>query len=148
MSCNGIATTPPHFELSQIIACHGCDLLLERLPVKPGEKLFCPRCGELLLAPKNNSVNRSLALALSGLVLFPFAILQSIMSLDTMGFENSGNILDGVLMTFRDGYCNHNQNASHGKHPLRNRFILFYRNSGDDSRFDTGDGPGGVLVLN
>lgn len=104
MSCNGIATTPPHFELSQIIACHGCDLLLERLPVKPGEKLFCPRCGELLLAPKNNSVNRSLALALSGLVLFPFAILQSIMTLDTMGFENSGNILDGVLMTFRDGY--------------------------------------------
>ena len=97
-------TQTTDFDINQAIACHGCDLLLERLKVTPGEKLSCPRCGEPLLAPKNDSVNRSLALALSGLLLFPFAILQPLMTLDTMGFKNSGNILDGVLATFRDGY--------------------------------------------
>ncbi|MCK5681563.1 paraquat-inducible protein A [bacterium] len=87
-------------DLNQIIACHGCDLLLEDIPIKPGEKLFCPRCGELLKAPKKDSVNRSLALSLTGLLLFPFAMLMQVMTLDTMGIENSGNIVDGVITTW------------------------------------------------
>ncbi len=92
------------FDLNKIIACHGCDLLLEPLKVEPGEKLFCPRCGELLKNPKKDSINRTLALSLTGLLLFPFAMFMPIMTLDTMGLENSGNIVDGVISTWILGH--------------------------------------------
>lgn len=91
-------------DLSKALACPDCDLLLEDLPVVPGEKLCCPRCGEILKAPRTDSVNRTLALALTGLLLFPYAIFMPIMTLDTMGLKNSGNIFDEVITTWVSGY--------------------------------------------
>ena len=94
----------PELDLSQVIACPGCDLLLEKLPVDQGEKLSCPRCDEILLAPKKDSINNSLILALTGLLLFPYAIFLPIMTLDTMGLKNIGTIFDGVISTWNSGY--------------------------------------------
>ena len=91
-------------DLDQVLACPGCDLLLEKRPVHPGERLCCPRCDEILIAPKNNSVNNSLALALTGLILFPYALFMPIMTLDTMGLKNSGTIFDGIISTWHTGY--------------------------------------------
>ena len=90
--------------VEQIIACHGCDLLLESQAVEPGEKLCCPRCGETLKDPQPDSINHTLALTLTGLLLFPFAIFMPIMTLDTMGLENSGNIFDEFVVTWSSGY--------------------------------------------
>ncbi|RLB68442.1 MAG: paraquat-inducible protein A, partial [Deltaproteobacteria bacterium] len=84
------------FDLNQVLACPGCDLLLEKLTLAPGEKLICPRCGETLHTPKKDSINHSLVLALTGLLLFPYAIFMPIMTLDTMGIKNTGTIFDGV----------------------------------------------------
>lgn len=95
-----MAKSTAQLDLDKIMACHGCDLLLEDIPVKPDEKLLCPRCGETLKAPKKDSVNRSLALSLTGLILFPFAMFMPVMTLDTMGLENSGNIVDGIITTW------------------------------------------------
>ncbi len=91
--------SPPPQSLEQVIACPGCDLLVARQPLNPGEKLCCPRCNEILLAPKQNSIERSLALSLTGLLLFPYAMFMPIMTLDTMGLKNSGTIFDGVIST-------------------------------------------------
>jgi paraquat-inducible protein A len=63
--------SPSSQTLEQVIACPGCDLLVGRQHLNPGEKLYCPRCNEVLLAPKKNSIERSLALSLTGLLLFP-----------------------------------------------------------------------------
>ena len=105
MNSNCVTIEPPAaIDLNQVLACHGCDLLLEHIPVTEGEKLSCPRCGEILKAPKTDSVNRSLALSLTGLLLFPFAIFMPIMTLDTMGLENSGNIFTGVIVVWSDGF--------------------------------------------
>jgi len=93
---------PP--ELERIIACPECDLLLENLDPAPGEKLCCPRCGEILKNPKKDTVNRTLALSLAALILFPFAVLEPIMTLNAMGLENSGNILECVVATWKSGY--------------------------------------------
>ena len=98
--CAGPGVVSPYRDLDKVMACPACDLLLERLTVEPGEKLLCPRCGELLKAPKKDSVNRTLALSLTGLLLFPFAMFMPIMTLDTMGLENSGNIVDGIITTW------------------------------------------------
>ena len=96
--------SPAAIDLNQVSACPDCDLLLEKIPVAVGEKLCCPRCGETLKEPKTNSINRTLARALTGLRLYPFAIFMPMMTLNTMGLENSGNIFDGVFMTWNSGY--------------------------------------------
>ncbi len=94
----------PSPDLNQILACPGCDLLLRKVPLTPGEKLCCPRCEEVLRTPKKNTVDNSLVLALTGLLLFPFAIFMPIMTLDTMGIKNTGTIFDGVISTWNTGY--------------------------------------------
>ncbi len=98
------ADLEPDLNLNRVLACPGCDLLLEKLSLDPGEKLVCPRCGETLHTPKKDSINHSLVLALTGLLLFPYAIFLPIMTLDTMGLKNSGTIFDGVISTWHSGY--------------------------------------------
>ncbi len=90
--------------LDEIIACPGCDLLIDNITINPGEKITCPRCNEILSAPKNNSIDNSLVLALTGLILFPYAIFLPIMTLDTMGIKNTGTLFDGVVSTWNLGY--------------------------------------------
>ncbi len=87
-----------------VIACPGCDLLLASQKVEPGEELCCPRCGEVLLAPRRDPVERCLALSLTGLLFMPFAFFLPLMTLDTMGLKNSGNIFDGVIPVWGSGY--------------------------------------------
>lgn len=91
-------------DLNNVLACPGCDLLLKKLPLTPGEKLSCPRCNEILYSPKRDSINYSLVLALTGLLIFPYAIFMPIMTLDTMGVKNTGTIFDGVVSTWNTGY--------------------------------------------
>ena len=76
------------------IACHDCDLL-HRIPsVSPGMTAICRRCGALLAKPKKNSIDRTLALAITGLILlvmanaFPF-----------LGFKIQGQVRTTILLT-------------------------------------------------
>jgi paraquat-inducible protein A len=58
---------------AHLMACHDCDLI-QRLPVlADGGALRCVRCGAVLIQKKRNSLDRTLALAVSGLVLFILA---------------------------------------------------------------------------
>lgn len=97
-------STTPKFDLERYLGCPGCDLLLERITPGPGEKLCCPRCGETLLASKPDTVNHTLAFALSGLLLYPYAIFEPILTLDSMGLKNSGNIFACITDTWHSGY--------------------------------------------
>lgn len=54
----------------EFVACHACDLL-QRLPFVPdGGKVLCHRCGAVLYEKRKNSLDRTLALTLTGLILF------------------------------------------------------------------------------
>ncbi len=94
----------PDLDLDQVIACHGCDLLLENLEPEPGARLCCPRCGEIVKTRKIDSINRTLAFTFSGLMLYPFAMFEPIMTLDTMGLRNQGNIFSCMTNTWHSGY--------------------------------------------
>ncbi len=96
--------TPCLLDPEQIIACPGCDLLLENIEPAQDEKLCCPRCGETLKNPKKDSLNRTLALSLTGLLLFPFAVFEPVMTLNAMGMQSSGNIFECVISTWKSGY--------------------------------------------
>ena len=53
-----------------IIACHECDLLNSVTAVPAGATARCARCGAELYSRKKNSIERTLALTVAGLVLF------------------------------------------------------------------------------
>ncbi|MDD5412330.1 MAG: paraquat-inducible membrane protein A, partial [Methylobacter sp.] len=53
-------------------ACPECDLLLNTALPAIGEKAHCPRCGYLLQRPRKQSIERTFALSIAGLILiFP-----------------------------------------------------------------------------
>ena len=90
--------------IDDLMACPDCDLLLVQKHIEHGHKACCPQCGYLLQAPKKNSVDKTLALALTGLILFIPATFMPIMTLDTMGFEQAGSIFNSIQIIYKSGY--------------------------------------------
>jgi paraquat-inducible protein A len=100
-------TSPPRLKPlgpAGLTACPDCDLLLRDSPVAKGLKARCPRCGSILYAPRKNSVERTLALSLTGLILFFPAMLLPVMTLDAMGLEMETNLVHGISVLFRSGF--------------------------------------------
>ena len=87
-----------------ISACPDCDLLLGEKEVLQGLKSSCPRCGSILHSPRKNSVERTLALSLAGLILFFPAMLLPVMTLDAMGLEMTTNLVHGISVLFGSGF--------------------------------------------
>ena len=56
-----------------LVACHECDLIHRVRALPTGGKAACIRCGALLYQNKRNSLERSLAFVLAGLILFILA---------------------------------------------------------------------------
>jgi len=85
------------------IACKDCDLLLERVDTPVGDKALCPRCANPLYQSRENSAERTLALAITGLLLFIPANLLPVMSMTIIGQESSTTIYKGSLVLFQEG---------------------------------------------
>jgi len=81
----------------QPIACHDCDLLLRLPTLAEGESAYCPRCDARLYTRKTNSIERSLALTLTGLILFTIANLFPFLSLDANGQIQDSTLVSGTL---------------------------------------------------
>jgi paraquat-inducible protein A len=64
-----------------LIACHECDLLHRMQPLPEKSKARCSRCGSLLYIHYPGTMDRSLALAVAGLVLLFIANLYPFLSL-------------------------------------------------------------------
>jgi len=56
-----------------LIACHECDLIHRVRTLPPGGKAVCTRCGAVLYQNKRDSIERTLAFVLAGLILFILA---------------------------------------------------------------------------
>ncbi len=78
--------------LTAFEACPECDLLLNLAEFEPGSKAHCPRCGCLMHRPRPHSVERTLILSITGLILILPANL-----LPMLGIEIFGNSHDGIL---------------------------------------------------
>ncbi len=90
--------TPEH-----LIACHECDLLIERVANKPGEDVICPRCHARLYYATANSIERSLALSVAGLILFIPANIFPILSLQVFGQSQSEIIIQSAMSLYEGG---------------------------------------------
>ena len=77
--------------------------MLERVDTPPGDKALCPRCENPLYQHREQGIERTLALAITGLLLFIPANLLPVMSLQLIGHETSTTIYEGSLVLFREG---------------------------------------------
>jgi paraquat-inducible protein A len=77
-----------------LIACHECDLIHRVDPVPEGSAAKCSRCGALLYQHKRNSLERTLALTVTGLVLFIVAN-----AFPFLGFKIKTQVHETILIT-------------------------------------------------
>jgi paraquat-inducible protein A len=85
-------------------ACHACDLLLPVPQVAPGSRARCPRCGTVIAAPKKNTVNNTLALVITGLILLWPAISLPVMEMTILGDTSFNTLLKAVIKIYQAGY--------------------------------------------
>ncbi len=86
-----------------LIACPDCDLL-QRLPeLEAGAVARCVRCQTPLWRHKIDSLDRTLALAVTAAILFAIANTVPMLGLSVLGREASTTVFGGVLAMWRDG---------------------------------------------
>lgn len=79
------------------LACPDCDLVLPKVQPPKGNRTECPRCGCVLLNHCHETVSRSLALALSGLLFYFPAIFLPLLTFRKLGLSETGNILNTIV---------------------------------------------------
>ena len=86
------------------IACHDCDLLLDRPRVAPGHVARCPRCAAVLVRGRTRAFERGLAWALAGLVCFALANAFPFLSFGLEGRTEAMTITAGAIGLWQGGY--------------------------------------------
>ena len=85
------------------IACHECDLLQHLKSPPPGGSARCPRCGAVLHRSKRDSLNRTLALSLAGLILFTVANAFPFLAFEMQGQITQTRLFTGVKDLYAQG---------------------------------------------
>lgn len=86
-----------------LIACAHCDLL-QRLPdLGETASVRCSRCGEELWRRRDDSLNRTFALAVAAAVLYLIANAVAMLGLTVVGREASTTVVGGVLHLWQNG---------------------------------------------
>jgi paraquat-inducible protein A len=87
-----------------LIACPDCDLL-QHLPneLAAGASVRCPRCDKELWRRREDSINRTLALALAAAVLYVIANSIPMLGITIVGRETSTTVLGGAEHLWESG---------------------------------------------
>jgi paraquat-inducible protein A len=83
-------------------ACPDCDLLLNLPPLVLGDKARCPRCGHLVAHPKAQSIERTFALSVAGLILIFPAFFLPLVGMELIGNSKVCNLWSGVFTLFAE----------------------------------------------
>ena len=84
-------------DISNLTACHACDLLIRKPLVLPGNKAVCPRCSTPIYEPVADTLNRTLALVIVGLILLWPAIFSPILKMTIIGNTSYNTLIGGVV---------------------------------------------------
>ena len=89
--------------MDTLIACHECDLIHRVKPLPKKGIANCTRCGSVLYRHKPNSLERTLALSLAGLVLFVVANWFPFLSLKMESQIHQTNLITGIKVLYSQG---------------------------------------------
>jgi len=84
-------------DLAKLVACPECDLLLEKKPLHAGEVSKCPRCRCVIMSRKKDSVDRTIAVSIAGLISFFPAIYLPLLGLEAAGLRNEASLIECIL---------------------------------------------------
>ncbi len=85
------------------IACHECDLI-HNIPTLPARATArCIRCGSVLFQSKANSVDRTLAWTISGVILYMVAITFPFLAMKSGSMVQETGLLSGIYQLFEQG---------------------------------------------
>ena len=88
---------------TSLIACPDCDLLHRKIRLRDGETAKCSRCGAMLYRQKRNSHERTLALAITALILFVLSNVYPFMTFKLEGRVQENTLISGVIELFAAG---------------------------------------------
>jgi paraquat-inducible protein A len=89
--------------MSSLIACHDCDLI-QRLPhISEAGTIQCIRCGAILHQKKRNSIERTLALTVAGLILFSLANAFPFLAFKLEAQVRQTTLLTGIKELYAQG---------------------------------------------
>jgi len=87
-----------------LIACHDCDLLQHEPDVPEGGSARCPRCDAQLWRHRPNSIERTLALTVAGIVLFAVANAFPFLIFNMQGQITQTTLSSGVRDLWLQGF--------------------------------------------
>lgn len=88
---------------STLLACHQCDLLVRLPALTAGESARCPRCTATVGRHVHESLDRSIAWALTGVLLLVPAFELPIVSLSILGRFQSMTLFEGTAALWNAG---------------------------------------------
>ncbi|MBU0993654.1 MAG: paraquat-inducible protein A [Proteobacteria bacterium] len=88
---------------ASLISCHICGKLFRDIPVAKGKRKKCARCGATLHTRKPESLARTWALVISGLILYIPANVYPIMTVTQFGRGTPDTIISGIIALFNNG---------------------------------------------
>jgi paraquat-inducible protein A len=91
-------------ELSSLVACHECDLLHHVEPLPDGATARCTRCGAVLYRQTRNTLDRSLALTMAGLIVFVLANTFPLLVFKLQGQVKEATLMTGVRDLYAQGW--------------------------------------------
>jgi paraquat-inducible protein A len=89
--------------MQSLIACHECDLLHQVQPVPDGGAARCVRCDALLYHQKKDSLDRTLALTIAGLVLLIVANIFPFLAMKSKGLVRETTLITGIKGLYLQG---------------------------------------------
>ena len=85
------------------IACLECDLIHNVPPMPARAAACCVRCGAVLFRSKIDSVNRTIAWTISGLILYAVAITFPFLAMKSGSIVQQTGLLSGIQQLFAQG---------------------------------------------
>jgi paraquat-inducible protein A len=86
-----------------IVVCKTCGLVQRLDELAPGMVAECARCGSILRKHKANSLGRTAAFSLSGLVFYVPANIYPILHMKWYGAQSESTVWDGCVSLFQSG---------------------------------------------
>ena len=80
----------------RLVRCIGCDATVSVCRPQEGEYAQCPRCHHKLQSGSRWSLKRCSLIALSILILMPFALGYPLLSLDLLGTKIDASVWKGI----------------------------------------------------
>ena len=99
--------TPPDFTRARykIARCGECDAVVSVVfPLPPDKHAECPRCHHILTTTNRWSLHRCAMIALSILILMPFALGFPLLSIDLLGTKIDASVWKGIWQIATAGY--------------------------------------------